>query len=186
MHYRLVCLIISVMSADRIGLGITYKVFIFTRHVFMHTFFSIFPILNLYCVLFFLLYLSLSLSLIEPIYGTQIEKIHFASKSLSRFWVIFFCFSYYSFSHPIPWREGQHGLLWELPRPWRSSGTPGNSVGFCRHSSFQSHSDLELGISTWETHKVSCCVYSGFLLQHTQHSIPLCLSLLLHSEVHVL
>ena len=62
MHYRLVCLIISVMSADRIGLGITYKVFIFTRHVFMHTFFSIFPILNLYCVLFFLLYLSLSLS----------------------------------------------------------------------------------------------------------------------------
>ena len=139
------------------------------------------------CIVFYsFFFISLSLSLIEPIYGTQIEKIHFASKSLSRFWVIFFCFSYYSFSHPVPWREGQHGLLWELPRPWRSSGTPGNSVGFCRHSSFQSHSDLELGISTWETHKVSRCVYSGVLLQHTQHSIPLCLSLLLHSEVHVL
>ena len=63
MHYRLVCLIISVMSTDRIGLGITHKVFIFTRHMFMHSFFSIFPILNLYCVLFFLLYLSLSRSL---------------------------------------------------------------------------------------------------------------------------
>ena len=173
MHYRLVCLIISVMSTDRIGLGITHKVFIFTRHMFMHSFFSIFPILNLYCVLFFLLYLSLSLDLslswIEPIYGTQIEKIHSASESWSRFWVIFFCSSYYSLSHPVPWWEGQDGLLWELPRSWRSFGTLGNFVRFCRHSSFRSHSNLELGISTWETHEVSRCVYLGVLLQHTWH-----------------
>ena len=122
-----------------------------------------------YSFFFISLSLDLSLSWIEPIYGTQIEKIHSASESLSRFWVIFFCSSYYSLSYPVPWWEGQDGLLWELPRLWRSFGTLGNFVGFCRHSSFRSYSDLELGISTWETHEVSRCVYSGVLLQHTWH-----------------
>ena len=124
MHYRLVCLIFSIMSADRIGLGITHEVFIFTHHMFMHSScihsfpsFLFWTCVVLCCVVL-CSFFFISLSRIEPIYDTQTEKIHFGSEPSSRFRVIFFCFSYCSLSHPVLWWEGQDGSLWELPRMW--------------------------------------------------------------------
>ena len=172
MHYRLMCFIISVMNANRIGLGITHEVFIFTRHMFMHSLcihsFSSFLFWTS-VVSLFSLSLSLSLSLIKPPYGTQIEEIHFGLEPSSWFRVILFYSSSCSISYLVLWWKGQDGLLWELPETWRSSGMPSYSIEFCRHSSPLSHSNLGLGISTWETHEVSRRVYSRVLLQHTRH-----------------
>ena len=128
-------------------------------------------ILNLCCVSIrsFFLSLSLSLSLIEPPYGTQTEEIDSSSKPLPWFWVILFCSSSCSISYSVLWWECQDELLWELLGMWCSSEMPGYSVGFCWHSSTWSHSDSRLGISTWEIHEVSRRVYSGVLLQHTWH-----------------
>ena len=128
-------------------------------------------ILNLCCVSIrsFSLSLSLSLSLIEPPYGTQTEEIHSSSKPSPWFWVILFCSSSCSISYSVLWWECQDELLWELLGMWCSSEMPGYSVGFCWHSSTWSHSDLRLGIFTWEIHEVSHRVYSGVLLQHTWH-----------------
>ena len=55
-----------------------------------------------------------------------------------------------------------------------SSEIPSYPVGLFRHFSPLCHSDSRLGISTWETLKVSYRVYTGFLLQYTQYrySIP--------------
>ena len=104
---------------------------------------------------------SLSLSRIEPLYGTQIEKIHSSSKPSSRFQVILFISSFYFISHPIPWWEGQDRLLWDL--------MPSHFVRFLQHYATQCHSNSRMGISTWETRALSCHVYTGVLLQHTRH-----------------
>ena len=89
MHFRIVCLI-KLVSAIRFGLGFTHDVFNFcTSHVnlfFMQTFFLFFPILNLCCVSI----LSFSLSQIEPLYGTKIEKIYFGLEHSLWFRVILF------------------------------------------------------------------------------------------------
>ena len=119
MHYRLMCFIISVMSADRIGLGITHEVFIFTRHMFMHSScIRSFPSFLFWTCVVLCSFFFISFSRIEPIYGTQTEKIHFGSEPSSRFRVIFFYSSYCSLSHSVLWWEGQDGPLWELPGTW--------------------------------------------------------------------
>ena len=127
----------------------------------------LFFILNM--LLHSILSLSLSLSLSNRLrHDTQTAQIY---SDLDFLWfrVIFFFYSSRTLSYLVPWWEGQVGLLRELPGPWRSSGTPGNSVEFHRHSSLQSHLDSRLGISTWETHEMSHRVYSGVLLQHARH-----------------
>ena len=52
---------------------------------------------------------------------------------------------------------------------WHSSGAPCYLVEFCQHSSPRCHLDSRVGISSWEIHKVSHCVYTGFLLQYTRY-----------------
>ena len=145
-------------------------------HAFFHAYvLFLLSFLNLCCVSI----LSFSLSWIEPPYGTQTEEIHFGSEPSSWLWVILFYSSSCSISYLVSWCEGQHRLLWELPRMWHSSEMPSYSVKFCRHSFTQSHSDSGLGISTWETHEVSHRSCSGVLLQHTQHRY-LCASVCFH------
>ena len=137
---------------------------IFARHMFMQTFFLFFPIRSICRVSFY----SLSLSLLDRLcYGTQTAQIYSISKPSSRFRVIFFFYSSHTLSFSVPWWEGQDGFLWELPSLWSSSRTLGHSVRFLRHYTTRCHLDLGMGISLWETRVLSCCVYSGVLVQHT-------------------
>ena len=165
--YLDVCDWLLLLSAIRFGLGDPHYTLKFSCHMFIH--FSYICSFLIYSEHVFLSVLSYVLSWIEPPYGTQTEEIHSGLEPSSWFWVILFCSSSYSISHPILWWKGQDGLLWELPRPWCSSETPGYSIRFCQHSSTRSHSNLRLWISTWETHEVSYHVYLGVLLQHTWH-----------------
>ena len=128
--------------------------------LFMHTYFS-FSLFMVWDYVSVLSSLFLSLSLIEPLYGTQIEKIHSGSEPSSRFRVILFISSFYFISHPIPWWEGQDRLLWDL--------MPSHFVGFLQHYATRCHSNSRMGISMWKTRALSCSVYTGVLLQHTRH-----------------
>ena len=129
-----------------------------------HFLFLWFEIVFLFC----LLSLSLSLFWIEPLYGTQTEKIRSGSEPSSRFRVILFVSSFCSISHLVLWWEGQDELLWELPGQWCTFRTPGHSIGFLWHYITWCHLD-----SGWES------------LCEKPVRCPLCLSLLRDSEVHV-
>ena len=131
--------------------------------IFHHTIFSY---LLWTCVSFCFLSPSLSDRLH---YGTQTAQIYSDSKPSSRFQVFFFFYSSRTLSYSIPWWEGQDRLPWEIPGPWRSSETPGHSTKFLQHYATQCHSDSGMGISLWETHALPHRVYSGVLLQLTQH-----------------
>ena len=65
--------------------------------------------------------------------------------------------------------EGLKGLLEELSKMWHSSRVPCYSFRLFQHSSPCHHSNSGLGISIWESLKVSHHVYTGVLLQYTQY-----------------
>ena len=129
---------------------------------FIHTFFSFFLFWTCVSIL------SFSLSFSDRLrHGTQTGHIYSSSEPSLRFKVIFFFYSSYTLSYSIPWWEGQDELHWELPSLWCSSETPNHSIGFLWHYATRCHSNSRMGISLWETRVLSCCVYSGVLVQHT-------------------
>ena len=175
MHFRIVCLF-KLMSVVRFGLSFTHDVFdLCTSHVhafFMDTFFLFFPILSMCCVLSFL---SFSLSRIEPLYGTQTEKIHSGLEPSSWFQVILF-WSTYSISHPVPWWKPKKDFF----ENFKTVVVIRNARSFYRISltllypkSFKlvdGNPFMGNSRDAWST---------------SAPSIPLCLNLLRHSEVHV-
>ena len=157
MHFR--CVIdYCWLHASRFGLGSTHGAFKFCM-LHAHAFFFSFLLWLVMCYV-----LSLSLSLSDKLHhGTQSVQIHSGWEYSSRFPVIFFLWSSYPVPRSVPWWKDLEELLGELPEMWRSSGMPGYPVGFCWHSSPRYHSDLGLGISSWETHEVSHRVYTRVL-----------------------
>ena len=165
--YLDVCDWLLLLSAVRFGLGDPHDALKLSCHMFMH--FSCIHSFLYTEHAFTLCSFSFSLSLSQIDCVTQIAQIYSGSKPSSRFRVIIFFYSSRTLSYLVPWWEGQDGLLWELPGSWRSSGTPGSSVGFLWHYATRCHLDSGMGISLWETRSLSHRVYTGVLLRHTRH-----------------
>ena len=189
MHYRLVCLIISVMNADRIGLGITHEVFIFTRHMFMHSScihsFSSFLFWTSVVFLFSLsLSLSLSLSHRTPLWNQNRRNPLWLGTLImvpSHPLLLFLLFHLISGS--------------VMKRPRRTSLRTSRNVAFIRNAqlfyrilpTLLSLKSFKLGIGNLYLRNprgVPSCLFKSFTPTYTA-SKPLYLSLLLHLEVHI-
>ena len=90
MHFRIVCLI-KLVSAVRFGFGFTHDAFNFCTshvHTFFHTYILSFLSYSELVLCFYSFFLSLSQ--IEPPYGTQTAQIYSGSEPSSWFRVILF------------------------------------------------------------------------------------------------